>query len=72
MGDTLTSLGDIIGLGEICLGYLSTPLIVLGFLAIIKAFNMLDGMDGLAGCVSLIAFIGLYFATYFLVSDATQ
>lgn len=72
VGDTLTSLGNIIGLGEIRLGYLSTPLTVLGFLAIINAFNMLDGMDGLAGGVSLVAFIGLYFATNLLVSDAAQ
>ena len=37
VGDTLTSLGDIVGLGEMRLGYLSTPLTVLGFLAIDEA-----------------------------------
>jgi len=72
VGDKLTSFGDLIGLGEIQLGYFSIPLTMLGFLAVTNAFNMLDGMDGLAGGISLVAFIGLYVATYPLKSDATQ
>jgi UDP-GlcNAc:undecaprenyl-phosphate GlcNAc-1-phosphate transferase len=72
VGDVLTSFGDIFGLGEMRLGYLSTPLTILGFLAVINAFNMLDGMDGLAGGISLVAFIGLYFATGSQVSDSSQ
>jgi UDP-GlcNAc:undecaprenyl-phosphate GlcNAc-1-phosphate transferase len=72
VGDKLTSFGDLVGLGEIRLGYFSIPLTILGFMAVTNAFNMLDGMDGLAGGVSLIAFTGLLIATYPLKSDATQ
>lgn len=72
VGNSLTSFGNLLGLGEIWLGYFSVPLTVLGFLTLINAFNMLDGLDGLAAGVSLVAFLGLYYLSGGLVSDSTQ
>ena len=50
----LTSLGDILGLGIVdfgIAGYFFTLICVVG---VINAFNMIDGIDGLAGGMSLI------------------
>lgn len=56
----ITSLGDPFGLGEIHLhGTASIVLTVLVIMATINAFNMLDGMDGLAGSTALICSIAL-------------
>ncbi len=52
-GLTATSLGNLFFLGEVPLGPLGLPFTVLVAIAVINAFNMLDGMDGLAGGVSL-------------------
>lgn len=52
----LENLGNLLGLGEVHLGmagYLFTALAVVGA---INCFNMIDGMDGLLGSVSLTAF----------------
>jgi len=44
--------------GEIVLGWLSFPLTILWFLAVINAFNLIDGIDGLAtGITAIVAFI---------------
>ena len=72
VGDQLTSLGNIIGLGEIELGYFAMPVTIIAFLAIINSFNMIDGLDGLAGGLGLITFIALYFSIDTLVSDSTR
>lgn len=53
-GVTLTSLGDLLGLGPIDLGPLAVPFTVFAMVGIINAFNMIDGIDGLAGGLMLI------------------
>jgi len=58
-GYYLMNFGDIFGLGAIDLdiiGYLITPLAVIGA---INAFNMMDGIDGLAGMMALVSFSAL-------------
>jgi UDP-GlcNAc:undecaprenyl-phosphate GlcNAc-1-phosphate transferase len=58
-GVKLTSLGDLLGFGPIDLGVLSIPVTVFAMVGIINAFNMIDGIDGLAGGLTLIAILGL-------------
>jgi UDP-GlcNAc:undecaprenyl-phosphate GlcNAc-1-phosphate transferase len=64
-GVEITSLGDLFGFGEIQLGLFSTPFTVFAILGGINAFNMIDGIDGLAGGTSLILYLilGLLFVT---------
>ncbi len=64
-GIEITSLGDLFGLGEIQLGHFSTPFTVFAILGGINAFNMIDGIDGLAGGTSLIIYfvLSLLFVT---------
>jgi UDP-GlcNAc:undecaprenyl-phosphate GlcNAc-1-phosphate transferase len=54
-GVTLTSLGNLLGFGPIGLGPFAVPLTVFAIVGIINAFNMIDGIDGLAGGLALIA-----------------
>lgn len=59
----LYDLGNLLGLGNINLGYLSIPLSIIALVAMINAFNMLDGLDGLAGSIilgilSLLGYLG--------------
>lgn len=51
------SLGDLLFFGNIGLGWLALPFTILVAIAVINAFNMLDGMDGLAGSMGLAALI---------------
>lgn len=52
-GLSLEHVGDLLGLGEIDLGAVSYPFTVIIVLGIINAFNMIDGIDGLLGSVTL-------------------
>lgn len=62
-GLDIGNLGNLLGLGEINLGYAGTPLTVVAVIAAINAFNMIDGIDGLLGSTALIVFsaLGLLF-----------
>jgi UDP-GlcNAc:undecaprenyl-phosphate/decaprenyl-phosphate GlcNAc-1-phosphate transferase len=53
-GVTLSSLGDLFGSGPIDLGPFAVPFTVFAMVGIINAFNMIDGIDGLAGGLALI------------------
>lgn len=55
-GVYLTSLGDIFGRREIELANWAIPLTLFAVVAVINAMNMSDGLDGLAGGLSLIVF----------------
>ena len=55
----VTSLGDVVGFGDVNLGgfgYFFTLVCVVG---VINAFNMIDGIDGLAGGMSIIVLLSL-------------
>jgi UDP-GlcNAc:undecaprenyl-phosphate GlcNAc-1-phosphate transferase len=59
-GVQITSLGDLFGFGEIELGIFSTLFTVFAIVGGINAFNMMDGIDGLAA--------GNSFVVYFFLS----
>lgn len=58
----ITSLGDLFGHGEILLGYWSWFFTAIAIIGFVNAFNMMDGLDGLAGGL---AFIIIGFFLYF-------
>lgn len=68
-GFIVHDLGDLLGFGDIGLGWFALPFTVIACMALINAFNMMDGLDGLAGGCGLIAFAGL--AAIALLHDAT-
>jgi UDP-GlcNAc:undecaprenyl-phosphate/decaprenyl-phosphate GlcNAc-1-phosphate transferase len=51
----ISCIGDLLGRGDINLGYLSVPFTVFAIVGVINAINLLDGLDGLAGGVTAIA-----------------
>ncbi len=53
----IKSLGNLFGFGEIQLGQFAKPFTVFALVGGINAFNMIDGMDGLAGSLSLFIFL---------------
>lgn len=63
-GIELKSLGDIFGLGIIELGILSIPLTAIGVAALANAYNMTDGIDGLAASLGIVAFSFMLIAEY--------
>jgi len=60
-GFSVTDLGNLVGLGPIPLGWIALPFTVAASMALVNAFNMLDGLDGLAGGCALVAFGGIAF-----------
>lgn len=52
-------LGDIFGFGSVSLGIWSVPFTVFATVGIINAVNMIDGSDGLAGTLVLVALVML-------------
>lgn len=54
-GNILHSLGDLFGTGPIELGAWALPLTVFAVAGIANAFNLIDGLDGLAGGIALVA-----------------
>lgn len=59
-GVWLDDLGDLFGTGPIHLGWLGVPVTVIAVVGTINAFNMLDGIDGLAASLALVC-IGAIF-----------
>jgi UDP-GlcNAc:undecaprenyl-phosphate GlcNAc-1-phosphate transferase len=53
----LRSVGNLIGTGDIGLSVFVVPMTILAALGVINALNMSDGMDGLAGTITLVAAI---------------
>lgn len=49
----LDSFGNLLGNGPVVLGALAVPLTLIAIVGMINAFNMIDGMDGLAGGLTL-------------------
>lgn len=58
-GLRIDSLGNLFGSGPILLGGLATPFTLFATLGVINAVNMMDGADGLAGGLSLVACVFL-------------
>ena len=58
-GIELQTLGNAIGLGMIQTGFLAIPLTAIGIAALANAYNMTDGIDGLAASLGIVAFVSL-------------
>lgn len=54
-GVVLTDFGSLMWDGVLSLGYLSIPITIFAALGVINAFNMMDGIDGLASLIFIIA-----------------
>ncbi len=61
----LATLGDLLGFGNMGLGWAVIPFSVACVVYIINAINMMDGVDGLAGGNCLIVFLWLLIACFF-------
>lgn len=55
-GYAVESFGRLVGSVDVGLGFLAVPFTIVACVALVNACNMLDGMDGLAGGTSLVAF----------------
>ncbi len=60
----LISLGNILGVGELKLSFLSPGITVIGMVGVMNALNMADGLDGLAGGITAIASLFLFIFAY--------
>ncbi len=70
-GDVIFSLGNLLSLGELSLGYFAYPFTVIAVLGAINAYNMMDGIDGLIGGISISTFITLSIL-FFLSGDTDE
>jgi UDP-GlcNAc:undecaprenyl-phosphate GlcNAc-1-phosphate transferase len=66
-GVTIDSLGDLFGFGKVSVASFQLLFTVVCFVGVINAFNMIDGVDGLAGSISLTAVI--WFAVLAILSE---
>ncbi len=57
-GVYIRSLGTLHG-HELTLGWLGIPFTVVAVIGLLNAFNLIDGIDGLAGCLTLVAAGGI-------------
>jgi UDP-GlcNAc:undecaprenyl-phosphate/decaprenyl-phosphate GlcNAc-1-phosphate transferase len=55
----IENVGNLLGFGAIHLGIFAVPFTIFAVVGGINAFNMIDGMDGLAGSLTLIAMVSL-------------
>ena len=53
-GVYLTSFGNVLGVGDLSLGWLGPAVTVAAVIGATNAYNMMDGIDGLAGSMSLV------------------
>ena len=58
-GVHISSLGSPFGSNEIMLGVFSVPFTIFAVVGLVNAFNMSDGIDGLAGSLALVTIIGI-------------
>ena len=63
IGVQVSSLGNLIGLGTIYLGLFAIPFTAIAITGLCNAYNMVDGIDGLAGCLTLVALCSLLYLT---------
>lgn len=70
-GAQLASLGDLLGTGVVAVGALVVPFTVFAVVGVANAFNLSDGMDGLAGGLALISAAFIAVAAQFSGSQHT-
>ena len=60
-GVYIQSLGNLLGLGEIYLGFWGIPFTIFCVVGMINAFNMIDGLNGLCASLCLVCFTGIIY-----------
>ncbi|MCJ8319602.1 MAG: UDP-N-acetylglucosamine--undecaprenyl-phosphate N-acetylglucosaminephosphotransferase [Colwellia sp.] len=70
VGGYISNLGDLFGLGDVELGPLGIVFTYFGIIVVINAYNMIDGIDGLIGSLSINTFVSI--AILFLMSGQTN
>ncbi len=63
MGVSVHSLGNLVGLGDINLALFAIPFTAIAITGLCNAYNMVDGIDGLAGSLTLVAMCSLLYLT---------
>ena len=58
-GSCLYNLGNLLGLGNIYLGIIAIPFTAIAITGLCNAYNMVDGIDGLAGSLTIVSLVGL-------------
>ena len=74
-GVSLYHLGNIVGVGDISVRWFDLVITVVAICGAINAYNMMDGIDGLAGSMAMISFVGLallFHDTMPLLADFSQ
>jgi UDP-GlcNAc:undecaprenyl-phosphate GlcNAc-1-phosphate transferase len=70
VGGYISNLGNLFGLGDVTLGPLGIIFTYLGIIVVINAYNMIDGIDGLIGSLSINTFTSI--AVLFIMSGQTD
>jgi UDP-GlcNAc:undecaprenyl-phosphate GlcNAc-1-phosphate transferase len=70
VGGYISNLGDLFGLGDVTLGPAGIIFTYVGIIVVINAFNMVDGIDGLIGSLSINTFTSI--AILFIMSGQTD
>lgn len=63
-GATVTSLGNILGFGDLPLGWMALPFSLFCTVLLVNSINLMDGLDGLAGGKSFVILIWFVIAAY--------
>lgn len=58
-GIEISSLGNLLNMGDIALKAFSVPFTILAIMVAMNAYNMIDGIDGLLGSVALVTLSGI-------------
>ncbi len=61
----IANLGNLLGFGDIWLGWASAPFSIVATVLLMNAINLMDGLDGLAGGKGFIALAWLFVAAFF-------
>jgi UDP-GlcNAc:undecaprenyl-phosphate GlcNAc-1-phosphate transferase len=70
VGGYIANLGNLFGYGDVTLGPLGIIFTYLGIIVVINAYNMIDGIDGLIGSLSINTFSSI--AILFIMSGQTD
>jgi len=70
VGGYISNLGNLFGFGDVTLGPFGIIFTYVGIIVVINAYNMIDGIDGLIGSLSINTFISI--AILFIMSGQTD
>ena len=70
VGGYITNLGNLFGFGDVTLGPIGIIFTYVGIIVVINAYNMIDGIDGLIGSLSINTFTSI--AILFIMSGQTD